>query len=128
MHEIGFVEGQNFVLDYNVLRIPVGRDTPAMIAFFDVSRALEFVEGQNLIVLPNGFNDRNDRLQEPAAALIKAEPDAIISRPDNHTRVLQQTTETIPLLAMTEDMVRAGLCAIVDAARRQCHRQRRPHH
>jgi len=35
----------------------------------------------------------------------------IISGPDNYTRMLQQATNTIPLVAMTEDMLRAGFVA-----------------
>ena len=89
--------------------IPVGRQVPAIAAFFDEMRLFGFVEGQNLTVLPNGFDVRNDELAERAEALVKAAPDAIISGPDNYTRALQQLTRTIPLVAMTEDMVRAGL-------------------
>jgi putative ABC transport system substrate-binding protein len=91
--------------------IPAGRQTPAVIAFFDEMRLFGFIENQNLIVLPNGFGVRNDELVERAEALIKAAPDVIISGPDNYTRVLQQLTRTIPLVAMTEDMLRAGLVA-----------------
>jgi putative ABC transport system substrate-binding protein len=89
--------------------IPAGRQTPAVIAFFDEMRLFGFIENQNLIVLPNGFGVRNDELVERAEALIKAAPDVIVSGPDNYTRVLQQLTRTIPLVAMTEDMLRAGL-------------------
>ena len=89
--------------------IPVGQQTPAIIAFFDEMRLFGFIEGQNLMVLPNGFGVRNDELVERAEALVKAAPDVIISGPDNYTRVLQQRTLTIPLVAMTEDMLRAGL-------------------
>ena len=89
--------------------IPAGQQTPAVIAFFDEMRLFGFIENQNLIVLPNGFGVRNDELVERAEALIKAAPDVIISGPDNYTRVLQQLTRTIPLVAMTEDMLRAGL-------------------
>jgi putative tryptophan/tyrosine transport system substrate-binding protein len=89
--------------------IPVGRQTPAVVAFFDEMRLFGFTEGQNLVVLPNGFGVRNDELAERAEALLKAAPDVIVSGPDNYTRVLQQLTRTIPLVAMTEDMVRAGL-------------------
>jgi putative ABC transport system substrate-binding protein len=91
--------------------IPVGRDTPAIVAFFDELRMYGFVEGQNLTVVPDGFDVRNDRLAEQAAAVVKAAPDAIVSGPDNYTRVYQQLTSTIPLVAMTEDMVAAGLVA-----------------
>ena len=91
--------------------IPAGRQTPAVVAFFDEMRLFGFIESQNLSVLPNGFGVRNDELVERAEALIKAAPDVIISGPDNYTRVLQQQTRTIPLVAMTEDMLRAGLVA-----------------
>jgi putative ABC transport system substrate-binding protein len=89
--------------------IPSGRQTPAIVAFFDEMRLFGFTEGQNLVVLPNGFGVRNDELAERAEALVKGAPDVIISGPDNYTRVLQQFTRTIPLVAMTEDMVKAGL-------------------
>jgi putative tryptophan/tyrosine transport system substrate-binding protein len=91
--------------------IPVGREHPAIVAFFDELRLFGFIENENLTVIPGGFNIGNDQLAERAAALVKAAPDAIISGPDNYTRVLQQATRTIPLIAMTEDMVAAGLVA-----------------
>jgi len=89
--------------------IPVGRQALGTLAFFDEMRAFGFVEGQNLTVLPNGFGVSNDQLAERAEALVKAAPDVIISGPDNYTRELQRLTRTIPLIAMTEDMVAAGL-------------------
>jgi putative tryptophan/tyrosine transport system substrate-binding protein len=88
--------------------IPVGRETPAIVAFFDEMRLFGFIEGKNLAVVPNGFGVHNDELVERAKALVDATPDVIISGPDNYTRVLQQATRTIPLVAMTEDMLRAG--------------------
>jgi putative ABC transport system substrate-binding protein len=91
--------------------IPVGREHPAIVAFFDELRLFGFIENENLTVIPGGFKIGNDQLAERAAALVKAAPDAIISGPDNYTRVLQQATRTIPLIAMTEDMVAAGLVA-----------------
>jgi putative tryptophan/tyrosine transport system substrate-binding protein len=91
--------------------IPVERQTPGAAAFFDEMRVFGFVEGQNLTVLPSGFGVRNDELAERAEVLVKAAPDAIISGPDNYTRELQRLTRTIPLIAMTEDMVAAGLVA-----------------
>ena len=100
--------GRTYTLGF---AIPVGRDTPAIVAFFDELRLFGFVEGQNLSVVPDGFDVRNDRLAEQAAAVVKAAPDAIVSGPDNYTRVYQQLTRTIPLVAMTEDMVAAGLVA-----------------
>src|SRR5215210_1742465 len=89
--------------------IPIGRTSPPIRAFFDELRLLGFVEGQNLAVLPDGFDVRNDGLEEQAKRVVASGPDAIVSGPDNYTRAYQQLTRTIPLIAMTEDMVAAGL-------------------
>ena len=40
-----------------------------------------FVEGQNLNVIPGGFEATDDRLAERAAALVNAAPDAIVAGP-----------------------------------------------
>ena len=95
--------------------IPVGRDSPAISAFFDELRLAGFIEGQNLSVIPNGFGVHNDRLSEQAVAVVDAMPDAILTGPDNYARVYQQLTRTIPIIAMTEDMVGADL--VVSLAR-----------
>src|SRR5262245_7821053 len=50
--------------------IPVGRETPGIMAFFDEMRLFGFVDGQNLAVLANGFGVRNDELAERAEALV----------------------------------------------------------
>ena len=84
------------------------RENPGLVAFFDELRSSGFIEGQNLIVVPGGFDVR-DQLAERAAAIVKAAPDAIVSGPEFTTRALQQATRTIPLIGMTEDMVAAGL-------------------
>jgi putative ABC transport system substrate-binding protein len=89
--------------------VPLSPDAPGVVAFFDELRFAGFIEGQNLIVVPGGFDVRDERFAERAAALVKAAPDAIVSGPDLTTRALQQATRTIPLIAMTEDMVGAGL-------------------
>jgi len=44
-------------------------------------------------------------------SLLRAEPDAIVSGPDHYTRVVQQATKSIPIIAMSEDMVLEGLVA-----------------
>jgi len=38
--------------------LPVAKDAPAMIAFFDELRVHGFVEGQNLAIIPGGFQGR----------------------------------------------------------------------
>ena len=47
-------------------------------SFFVELRLAGFIEGQNLIVIPLGFDTPGDKIAERAAALIKAEPDAIV--------------------------------------------------
>jgi ABC transporter substrate binding protein len=89
--------------------IPAGRETPAVVAFFDEMRLLGFIEGRNLDVIPGGFNVPRDRIDAMVALIIKAAPDAIISGPDRYTRAFQEATKTIPLIGMSEDMVADGL-------------------
>jgi putative ABC transport system substrate-binding protein len=91
--------------------IPLPRNAPAVIAFFDELRKGGFIEGRNLVVVPDGFGVGNDSLSEQAAAVVRVQPDAIVSGPELHTRALQRLTRTIPLIGMTEDMVAEGLVA-----------------
>jgi putative ABC transport system substrate-binding protein len=89
--------------------IPAGRETPAVVAFFDEMRLHGFIEGRNLDVIPGGFNVPRDRIDAMVALIVKAAPDAIISGPDRYTRAFQEATKTIPLIGMSEDMVADGL-------------------
>jgi putative tryptophan/tyrosine transport system substrate-binding protein len=91
--------------------LPVARDAPAMIAFFDELRTHGFVEGQNVAVVPGGFQAGNERIDELVLTLIKAAPDAIIAGGDVIPRALQSATRTIPIVVITEDMVAAGFAA-----------------
>ena len=89
--------------------VPLSPDAPGIVAFFDELRFAGFIEGQNLIVVTGGFDVRDERFAERAAALVKAAPDVIVSGADLTTLALQEATRTIPLIAITEDMVAAGL-------------------
>src|SRR5438067_11853338 len=68
---------------------PSPRHAGPMLALFDVLRLNGFIEGQNLEVLPGGFEVGNDNLAELAAALVRAAPDAIIAGPALPLRALQ---------------------------------------
>ena len=68
-----------------------------------------FIEGQNLTIIPGGFDVQVDLLAERAEAMVKAEPDAIVGGPEPQLRALQARTGTIPLIGMTNDMVADGL-------------------
>ena len=91
--------------------IPTSRQTPAVAAFFDELRLNGFIEGQNLTVVPGGFDVRNEDLAGRAAALVKAAPDAIVAGPELPLHALLEVTRTVPLIGMTENMVAAGLAA-----------------
>jgi putative ABC transport system substrate-binding protein len=91
--------------------LPVARHAPAMIAFFDELRVHGFVEGQNLAIIPGGFEAGNEQIDDLVPTLVKAAPDAIIAGGDVIPRALQNTTRTIPIVVITEDMVAAGFAA-----------------
>ena len=86
--------------------VPPPRQSPAVAAFVDELRQNGFVEGDNLIIIPGGFEATDEHLAGQAAALINAAPDAIVAGPE---LPLQALTHTVPLVGMTEDMVAAGL-------------------
>jgi putative tryptophan/tyrosine transport system substrate-binding protein len=69
--------------------IPSPRQTPAMIAFLDELRRNGFSEGQNLVVIPDGFEADTEHPGELAATLVKAAPDAIVAGPALPLRALQ---------------------------------------
>jgi hypothetical protein len=91
--------------------LPVARDSPAIIAFFDELRIHGFIEGQNLAIIPGGFQAGNEQVDELVPTLVKAGPDAIIAGGDVIPRALQNATRTIPIVVITEDMVAAGFAA-----------------
>jgi hypothetical protein len=72
---------------------------------FDELRLNGFTEGQNLMVVSEGFEATDDRLAERARSLIDTKPDVIVSGPELPLRTLQKLTQTVPLVGMTEDMV-----------------------
>ena len=91
--------------------IPIAREAAVTVAFFDELRTHGFVEGQNLSIVPGGFNVPIARIPEVAETMVKAAPDVIVAGPELQLRALQGLTKTIPLIGMTEDMVASGLVA-----------------
>ena len=88
--------------------VPPPRTAPAVSAFFDELRQNGFAEGDNLTVIPGGFEVTDDHLAEQAAAVINAAPDAIVAGPELPLQALQKLTHSVPLVGMSEDMVAAG--------------------
>jgi putative ABC transport system substrate-binding protein len=85
------------------------RHTPQFAAFIDELRRTGFIEGQNLTVLNDGFNVADNGAAAAATALVKAPADAIFASGVVRTRAVQTATKTIPILAMSEDLVADGL-------------------
>src|SRR5262249_45865582 len=91
--------------------VPSPRQAPATIALFDELRRNGFSEGQNLVVIPDGFEADTEHPSKLAAALVKAAPDAIIAGPALPLRGFESITHSIPLLGMSEDKVAKALVA-----------------
>jgi putative tryptophan/tyrosine transport system substrate-binding protein len=85
------------------------RSAPHHVALFDELQRLGFVEGQNLSIDAHGYDLRVERLTEHASELVKAQVDVILCAGDAAVRAAQQVTTTIPILAITDDMIESGL-------------------
>jgi putative ABC transport system substrate-binding protein len=88
---------------------PSLRDAPHYVALFDELRRLGFIEGQNLIVDERGYGVRNDQFVEIAVELVKTQVDAFFCAGDAATRAAQQASATIPIVAVTDDMIGSRL-------------------
>jgi len=82
-----------------------------MEAFRQGLREFGFVEGTNISIEIHHADGSSDRLASMAAELVRREVRVIATSGDFATRVVQQTTTTIPIVAFTDDLVGAGLVA-----------------
>jgi putative ABC transport system substrate-binding protein len=89
------------------------RGGPTALAFRDEMRLAGFIEGQNLSVLLDGVGVPDSRLATAAAALVKAAPDAILGLGFVQAKAAQIATKTIPILALSEDMIADGLVSSI---------------
>jgi putative ABC transport system substrate-binding protein len=89
--------------------LPTQSNSPAILAFRDELRLNGFSEGQNLEIIPGGLDVSRDQIDAKTDMVVRSAPDAIVSGPDHYTRILQKATTTIPIIAMSEDMVLEGL-------------------
>ena len=90
--------------------LPLPRDAPVNIAFFDELRRRGFIEGQNLTVEYRAYGLHPHLLSEYAAELVKERVDVITTAgADEAIRAAQQATKTIPIVGMSDDLVGSGL-------------------
>jgi putative ABC transport system substrate-binding protein len=85
------------------------RQAPRMVAFFDELKVFGFVEEQNLKTVVGGFDLRDDQFAEVAATLARAAPDVVFCVSDAATDAAQHSAYTVPIVALSPDMVGAGL-------------------
>jgi len=84
------------------------RDASHHLALFDELQRLGFIDGQNLVVDAAGFGMSPERFAVHAPELVKARVDVILAGGDAAVRAAQQATTSIPILALTDDMVGQG--------------------
>src|SRR4051794_10872053 len=60
-------------------------------------------------IAPDGFNLSDEQIVQLTEKLVRAKPDAFVSGTAVGTRAAQQATQTIPIVAMSEDMLTEGL-------------------
>ena len=83
----------------------------AFMALLDRLRGLGFIEGKNLTVDYRIYGQHPELLSNYLAELTKAKVDAIYVAGASRIRAAQEATKTIPILAITDDMVGSGLVA-----------------
>jgi putative ABC transport system substrate-binding protein len=84
------------------------RQAPRMAAFFDELKVLGFVEGQNLKIVADGFDLRENQYADVAATLARAAPDVVVGIGDAGIRAAQQSAYTGPIVAASSDLVASG--------------------
>jgi putative tryptophan/tyrosine transport system substrate-binding protein len=88
---------------------PNPRDWPVALAYFDELQRRGFIEHQNLKIDYRNFAPHVDLISEYVAELVKAKPDVIFAGGGVAVRAVQQATNTIPIVGVSDDMVGEGL-------------------
>jgi ABC-type uncharacterized transport system substrate-binding protein len=88
---------------------PFPCEAPIIIALSDEMRRRGYINGQNLTADCHEFGPDIKLSSKYAVELVKAKVDVIIAYGDVAVRAAQQATNTIPILAMNDDMVGSGL-------------------
>ena len=83
--------------------------SPRMESFRQALRQLNFVEGQNLAIELRYPQRALEELPGLAAELVRLHVDVITAFGDHAPRVAQQATQTIPIVAIGDDILGAGI-------------------
>ena len=85
--------------------------SPRMESFRQGLRALGFVDGQNVAIELRYAQRGPQQLPELAAELVRLKVDVIFASGDFAPKVAQQATETIPIVAISDDILGARIVA-----------------
>ena len=83
--------------------------SPLTLAFQEELRHLGFVKDQNLTIACRDVGPSINLSSQYAAELVKGPVDVIVAYGDVAVRAAQRATKTIPIVAVTDDMVGTGL-------------------
>jgi putative ABC transport system substrate-binding protein len=89
--------------------LPLPRDAPENIAFFEELRRRGFIESQNLAIEYRAYGLHVELISQYAAELVNARVGVIMASGDDAIRAAQQATKTVPILAITRDLLGSGL-------------------
>jgi len=84
---------------------------PRMESFRQTLRQLGYVEGQNIAIELRYARGGLQQLPALAAELVSLKPDVLFAPGDLAPKIAQQATSTIPIVAMSDDILGAGLVA-----------------
>ncbi len=82
---------------------------PRMESFTQALRQLGFIEGRNVAIDLRYAQEGMQQLPELAAELVRMKVDVITAFGDLTPKIARQATETIPIVAISDDIVGAGL-------------------
>ena len=83
--------------------------SPRMESLRQSLRQLDFVEGRNVVLELRHPRAGPQELPELAAELVRLKVDLIMAFGDHAPRVLQEVTQTIPIVAIGDDVLGAGI-------------------
>jgi putative tryptophan/tyrosine transport system substrate-binding protein len=90
---------------------PLAKTSPQLEVFRQGLHDLGWVEGENVAVAYRWGEGRTERFPDLIAELVRLDVSVIATFGDHAARAAQQMTTTIPTVAMTSNLVEAGLVA-----------------
>jgi putative tryptophan/tyrosine transport system substrate-binding protein len=90
---------------------PLSQTSPRLEVFRQGLHDLGWVEGANVAIAYRWGEGRTERFRDLATELVRLDVSVIATFGDHAAQAAQQATTTIPIVAMTDNLVEAGLVA-----------------